>query len=264
MSEDVVQRKLDHLNTVLNQDVSSKSTTKFEHVHFEHNALPEINFNKVDVSTRFLGRNLDAPLLISSMTGGPEKTQRINETITAAAQSLKIAFAVGSQRIALQNFQSAGFNKSLRLLAPDVPILANIGGAQLLVNDNIDMAHRALEMIDADAMIIHLNTLQEVLQDGGDKNWAGVLKSIEVLVRELKCPIIIKEVGCGISATVALKLAKIGVTLIDVAGLGGTSWAAVEADRAGSVEGNKIAETFRDWGIPTAKSLIDVRTASQK
>ena len=181
MSEDVVQRKLDHLNTVLNQDVSSKSTTKFEHVHFEHNALPEINFNKVDVSTRFLGRNLDAPLLISSMTGGPEKTQRINETITAAAQSLKIAFAVGSQRIALQNFQSAGFNKSLRLLAPDVPILANIGGAQLLVNDNIDMAHRALEMIDADAMIIHLNTLQEVLQDGGDKNWAGVLKSIEVL-----------------------------------------------------------------------------------
>lgn len=261
MKDDIAQRKLDHLNTVLHRDVSNKVGTGFENIHFEHDALPEIDFDKVDVSTQFMGRKLGAPLLVSSMTGGPEKARQINETIAAMAQELKIAFAVGSQRIALQSPQSAGFDRVLRRLAPDVPILANIGAAQLLQHNHTDIARRVVEMIDADALIIHLNPLQEVLQQGGDRNWTGVLQRIEVLVRELSCPIIIKEVGCGISAAVALRLAGTGVTWIDIAGKGGTSWAAVEADRAKTEGASHIAETFRDWGIPTAKSLTDVHSA---
>ena len=264
MKNDIAQRKLDHLNTVLHRDVSNKVGTGFEHIRFEHNALPEIDFDRIDVSTEFMGRSLRAPLLVSSMTGGPEKARLINEAIAAMAQELKIAFAVGSQRIALQSPQSAGFDKALRRLAPDVPILANIGAAQLLESNPVDTARRAVEMIEADALIVHLNPLQEVLQQGGDRRWHGVLKNIELLVLELSCPLIIKEVGCGISADVARRLASVGVASIDIAGMGGTSWAAVEADRAESAQERQIAECFRDWGIPTSQSLINVHAACPK
>ncbi len=261
MSNEIGQRKIDHLDSVLHRDVSNRTTTGFEAIRFEHNALPEFDFAAIDLSTSFLGRYLAAPLLVSSMTGGPEKARGINETIAVMAQELKIAFGVGSQRIALESPQMAGFDKSLRRLAPDVPILANIGAAQLLNEDQVLVACRAIEMIDADALIIHLNPLQEVLQQGGDKNWYGVLKQIGNLARELDCPLVIKEVGCGISGAVARRLSEAGVSIIDVAGMGGTSWAAVEADRAATDAERQIAETFRDWGIPTAQAIIEVRAA---
>lgn len=157
MKDDIGQRKLDHLNTALHRAVSSTVGTGFEQIRFEHNALPELDFDNIDVSTAFMGRKLSAPLMVSSMTGGPERARQINETIAAMAQELKVAFAVGSQRIALQSQQSAGFDKALRRLAPDVPILANIGAAQLLENNPAETARRAVDMIDADALIIHLN-----------------------------------------------------------------------------------------------------------
>jgi isopentenyl-diphosphate Delta-isomerase len=256
------QEKLDHLETVLQRNVlPSATTTGFECVRFVHNALPEMDFATVDVSTRFLGRTLSAPLLISSMTGGPKKSGQINTTLAEIAQALSIALAVGSQRIALETPHAAGFESKLRRLAPDIPILANIGAAQLREDRGVDYLRRAVEMIEADALIVHLNPLQEVLQHTGDRNWHGILGRIEVAVRALPCPVIIKEIGCGISAALALRLEAVGVTIIDVAGAGGTSWAAVVADRAPSTKARRAAETFRDWGIPTAIALSDVRRA---
>lgn len=257
-----VQEKLDHLETVLHRDVQPRATTTgFESVRFEHNALPEMDFGAVDVSTRFLGRQLSAPLLISSMTGGPKKSGQINATLAEIAQTLSIALAVGSQRIALETAYAEGFGSTLRRLAPDIPILANIGAAQLGEERGMDYLRRAVDMIEADALILHLNPLQEVLQHPGDRNWHGILGRIEAAVRELPCPVIVKEIGCGISASLALRLKAVGVTIIDVAGAGGTSWAAVVADRAPNEKARRTAETFRDWGIPTAIALTEVRRA---
>jgi isopentenyl-diphosphate delta-isomerase len=262
MVDERAQEKLDHLETVLQRNVQPfATTTGFEHIRFVHNALPEMDFNTVNVNTQFLGRQLSAPLLISSMTGGPKKSGQINATLAEIAQTLSIALAVGSQRIALETLHSGGFGSNLRRLAPDVPILANIGAAQLREDRGMDYLRRAVDMIEADALILHLNPLQEVLQYPGDRNWHGILGRIEVVVRELPCPVIIKEIGCGISATLALRLEAVGVTMIDVAGAGGTSWAAVVADRAPSEKARRTAETFRDWGIPTAIALSEVRQA---
>ena len=256
------QEKLDHLETVLHRNVMPHTTTTgFECVRFAHNALPELDFNAVDVSTCFLGRKLAAPLLISSMTGGPKKSGTINATLAEIAQTLSIALAIGSQRIALETPHAAGFGPELRRLAPDIPILANIGAAQLRDGRGTDYLRRATEMVEADALIIHLNPLQEVLQYPGDRNWHGILDCIEAAVRALPCPVVIKEIGCGISAALALRLQAVGVTIIDVAGAGGTSWAAVVADRAPTTKARHIAETFRDWGIPTAIALTEVRRA---
>ena len=255
------QVKLDQLDTVLGRDVATRHTsTGFEAIRFTHNALPELDFGCIDLSSNFLGRKCNAPLLISSMTGGPRRAEAINATLAEVAQSLRIALAVGSQRIALETTNAAGFNKDLRRRAPDVPILANIGAAQLHDWSGVDYLRRAVDMIEADALIIHLNPLQEVLQDNGDRNWKGILNRIEEAVAALPCPIVVKEIGCGISASVAMKLNAIGVQIIDVAGVGGTSWAAVVAESASTQRARNIAETFRDWGIPTAQAIRDVRT----
>ncbi len=261
MTDDLMQRKLDHLESVLHHDVNARTGTGFAAIQFEHNALPELDFGAIDLHTTFLGRQLAAPFLVSSMTGGPARASHINETIAQMAQSLRIAFAVGSQRIALEGNHTAGFDSALRKHAPDVPILANIGGAQLLTWDGPELIRRAVGMIEADALIIHLNPIQEALQHGGDHNWSGILGRIEALVREESCPIVVKEVGFGISAATAKRLWNVGVRIIDVAGSGGTSWAAVEADRAYNLEAQRLGETFRDWGIPTARALMDVRAA---
>ena len=256
------QEKLDHLETVLHRDVRPHSTTTgFEHIRFMHNALPELDFGAVDVSTRFLGRSLSAPLLISSMTGGPEKSGPINATLAEIAQTLSIALAIGSQRIAIETPHGDGFGPELRRLAPTIPILANLGAAQLRDDQGMDYLRRAIDMVEADALILHLNPLQEVLQPMGDRDWHGILQRIEAAVRTLPCPIIVKEIGCGISAALALRLQAVGVTIIDVAGAGGTSWAAVVADRAPNEKARRTAETFRDWGIPTAIALREVRKA---
>lgn len=256
------QRKLDQLEAVLTQDVGAHAvSTGFEQIRFEHCALPELAIDSIDLSTQLFGKPLRAPLLISSMTGGVERARRINTTLAEIAQSCGIALAVGSQRIALEGQGSGGFDRTLRMLAPTVPIVANIGGSQLLEWTDSSPALRLVDMIEADALVIHLNPLQEVLQAGGDRDWRGVLSAIAALTRAVSFPVLVKEVGAGISPAVARRLLAAGVSGIDVAGTGGTSWAAVVAARAPDVRTREIAETFRDWGIPTATALCAVRAA---
>lgn len=263
---DAVTRKSQHLDIVLRGDVGARGvTTGLEAIRFEHVALPEMALGDVDLSTTFLNRKLRAPLLISSMTGGPERADGINRAIAEAAQQLGIAFAVGSQRVALEGDSAAlargGFGRHLRDAAPDVPILANFGAAQLRQWNPADMAQRAIDMIGADALIVHLNPLQEVVQPEGDRDWSDVLVRLEALQRACPVPVIVKEVGAGISGALAQRLWNAGIRIIDVAGAGGTSWAAVEAERASDERAKAIAAPFRDWGIPTAQAISDVRAA---
>jgi isopentenyl-diphosphate delta-isomerase len=259
---DIAQRKADHIDIVLSGGVAARDvSTGFERVRFEHCALPELDLDSIDLSVSLVGRRMQAPLIVSSMTGGPLHARRINHSIAEAAGRLGIGFAVGSQRIALEGKASAGFSRELRALAGPVPILANFGAAQLKTWDGPAMAMRAIEMIDADAMIVHLNPLQEAVQAGGDRDWSGLLRRIEMLARTCQRPIVVKEVGAGISGAVAHRLWNAGVTIIDVAGAGGTSWAAVEGRRASDPASRAIAEAFRDWGTPTAAAIADVRRA---
>lgn len=259
---DGVKRKSQHLDIVLGRDVQARGvTTGLEAVRFEHVALPELSLDDIDLSTTFLNRPLAAPLLVSSMTGGPERAEAINRAIAEASQALKLAFGVGSQRVALEGEQAAGFSRHLRDAAPDVPILANFGVAQLRSWKGEDMARRAVDMIGADALIVHMNPLQEAVQPEGDRDWRGLLERLARLQAASPVPVIVKEVGAGISGTLARRLWEIGIRIIDVAGAGGTSWAAVEAERAPDAAARAVAEVFRDWGIPTARALADVRAA---
>jgi isopentenyl-diphosphate delta-isomerase len=256
----ISQRKSEHLDIVLSGQASAYATTTgFEKVRFEHCALPELDLDGIRLSTRFLGREIAAPFLISSMTGGPAAAERINATIAEAAGATKIAFAVGSQRIALEGKGEYGFSRGLRARAGPVPILANFGAVQLKQWDGPAMALRAVEMIDADGLIIHLNPLQEAIQSGGDRDWSQLLRRIEELVRAVSIPIIVKEVGAGISGSLSLRLRNAGIRIIDVAGAGGTSWAAVEARRSRNAASRQIGEAFRDWGVPTADAIRSVR-----
>lgn len=258
---DMLRRKTEHLNVVLAKNVSTAKGTGFDAIHFEHVALPELNLDQIDLSTTFLGKKMQAPLVISSMTGGPEKAALINENLARAAGQLGIAFAVGSQRIAVEGGGQAGFSRALKDYVGDMPLLSNFGAAQLASPDGVETARRVVDMIGADALIIHLNPLQEAVQHGGDRNWSGLLSRLEQLARASHVPVIVKEVGFGISAPVAKQLWNAGVRIIDVAGAGGTSWAAVEAGRAPNERLRAIAETFREWGIPTARALAEARKA---
>lgn len=251
----IIDRKRDHIEIVRSGRAQATVTTGFDAVRFVHCALPELDLGDVDLSTRFLGRPLRLPFLISSMTGGPARAEAINVHLAEAAQALGIAFAVGSQRVALQEGALAGFSSQLRRLAPDVPIYANFGAIQLVNGFGQAEARRAVDMIEADALILHLNPLQESIQEHGDVNWKGVLRGIGRIVRESGVPVIIKETGCGISPALAAALADCGVSAIDVAGAGGTSWAAVEGARSATPSKRAMGEIFRDWGIPTATAL---------
>jgi isopentenyl-diphosphate delta-isomerase len=255
-------RKNDHLDIVLDPRLAiATAQTGLAAYRFEHCALPELNLYDIDLTTTLFGRRLQAPFLISSMTGGAERAEAINQHLAEAAEELGIALAVGSQRIALETGADQGLNRELRRLAPSVPLLANIGAAQLVGGFGLNHAQRALDMLDADALIIHLNPLQEAVQADGDRDWRGILGAIERLAAGLDKPLVVKEVGAGIGATVARQLADAGVALIDVAGSGGTSWAAVEAERAPSAADREVALAFSDWGIPTAQALIAARQA---
>jgi isopentenyl-diphosphate delta-isomerase len=260
MSE-IGRRKRDHIDIVLSGVARHSAPAGFDDVHFMHDALPEVDFGTIDLSTDFLGRRLKLPFLASSMTGGPDVAERINRAIAEAAQAMGFAMGVGSQRISLTTNDRHGLGPELRKIAPDVPIYGNLGAVQLVNGMGIEEARRAIDALDADALILHLNPLQEALQEGGDRNWAGVEAAIEKLCRALAVPVIAKEVGSGISGAVARRLVACGVAAIDVAGAGGTSWAAVEGSRAASPEAQSLADIFRNWGMPTAACLIDVREA---
>ncbi|MDQ3201152.1 MAG: type 2 isopentenyl-diphosphate Delta-isomerase, partial [Pseudomonadota bacterium] len=257
---DLSRRKDDHLDIVLGrQDGVNGAGNGLDAIRFEHCALPELDLGAIDLRSELLGIPLRAPLLISSMTGGAERATAINRHLAEAAQALGIAMGVGSQRVGLRSGNDQGLTRELRRLAPDIALLSNIGAAQLLEKDGMDLARRAVDNLQANALIIHLNPLQEAVQAEGDKDWCGVLEAIRRTVDSVGVPVIVKEVGAGLSAQVAVALVQAGVRVIDVAGCGGTSWAAVEAKRAALPADREVAMAFADWGIPTATSLAMVR-----
>ncbi|MEK7682907.1 MAG: type 2 isopentenyl-diphosphate Delta-isomerase [Chloroflexota bacterium] len=260
MNKVTAQRKADHIRVNLEEDVGSGLSTGLEHLRFEHNALPELDLHAVDTRLSFLGRQLRAPLLISSMTGGTAEAGRINRNLAEAAQETGVGMGLGSQRAAIEDPALAEtFN--IRAFAPDVLLFANLGAVQLNYGYGPAEAQRAADMVRADALVLHLNPLQEALQPEGDVNFNGLLLKIEKICRGLTVPVVVKEVGWGISPSVARRLVGAGVAAIDVAGAGGTSWSQVEMHRAQDPKQAAIAAAFVDWGIPTAQALVDLRQA---
>jgi isopentenyl-diphosphate delta-isomerase len=254
------QRKADHIRINLEEDVRFPTlTTGLERYRFVHQALPELDMGRLDVSVEIFGRRLGAPILVSSMTGGTEQAQAINRNLAAAAQQRRLAMGVGSQRAGIEKGDSAGSFR-VRDIAPDILLLANLGAVQFNYGYTVDECRRAVEMIEADALILHLNPLQEVLQPEGDFNWRGLLGHIENVCRTVGVPVVAKEVGWGMSAQASRRLIEAGIRAIDVAGAGGTSWSQVEMHRAPTERQRRLAASFADWGIPTAESLVAART----
>ena len=233
-------------------------TAGFENYSFQHVALPEIDLRHVSLGVEFLGKQLAAPLLISSMTGGTPEAGDINRRLAAAAQKFGLALALGSARAAIDDPALAPTFR-VRDLAPDILLLANLGAVQLNCGYGYSECMRAIEMAQADALILHLNPLQEALQPGGDANFAGLLHKIEDLCRQLPVPVVVKEVGWGLSAEVAGKLVEAGVSALDIAGAGGTSWSEIEGFRIQDDALRQVALDFREWGIPTTEAIRQVR-----
>jgi isopentenyl-diphosphate delta-isomerase len=250
-------RKSDHIRINLEQDVQSSLSSGLEQFHFIHRALPELNLQDVDTTTKLFGKTLNAPLLISSMTGGTDRAFEINQILATAAQQTRIAIGVGSQRIALEQPDLA-YTFQIRKFAPDALLFANLGAIQLNYEYGLDECKRAVDMLEADALVLHINPLQEALQDDGNTNFAGLLRNIEAICRSISVPVIVKEVGWGFSQQDIILLGQSGITAIDVAGAGGTSWSQVEMYRAGDVARRQLASAFADWGIPTAEVIQTV------
>jgi len=258
----VEQRKADHIRINLDEDVSfDRLSVGFESYRLVHQALPELNLTEVDLSTVFLGKALKAPLLISCMTGGTAQAQRINHNLAEAAQRFGVAMGLGSQRAGLVHPEKADTFK-VRDVAPDILLFANLGAVQLNYGYGVDECRRAVDMIEADALVLHLNPLQEAVQPEGDVNFSDLARKIEAVCKQIEVPIIGKEVGWGISEQTARRLIDAGVKAIDVAGSGGTSWSQVEMYRAPTDLHRRVAATFRDWGIPTSESIQMVRRVS--
>jgi isopentenyl-diphosphate delta-isomerase len=255
------QRKADHIKINLEQDVRSALTTGLEAYQFIHEALPELDLNRIDTTLKLFDKQLAAPILISSMTGGTAEAETLNLRLAEAAQQLNIAMGVGSQRAALEHPEQAS-TFQVRRVAPNILLFANIGAVQLNYGYNVDHCRRAVDMIQADALILHLNPLQEAVQDAGDTNFEGLSKKIEEVCKQIEVPVIAKEVGWGISERTARLLSDCGVSAIDVAGAGGTSWSQVEMHRAPDEFTRQLAATFVGWGIPTADSILNVRKAA--
>jgi isopentenyl-diphosphate delta-isomerase len=255
-------RKIEHIRINLDEDVSSSITSGLEQYRFEHQALPELNLNQVNLKTKFLGKTLRAPILISSMTGGSDEAERLNQRLATAAQEAGIAMGVGSQRAALED-SSLDLTFQIRKFAPDILLFANLGVIQLNYGYGVDECLRAVEMVAADGLILHLNALQEAVQPEGDTDFSGIIQKIEHVCNIIGVPVIAKEVGWGISEQAAKSLINAGVAAIDVAGAGGTSWSQVEMYRAKSPSQARLAAAFRDWGNPTAQSVLNVRNVDQ-
>lgn len=255
----ISHRKAEHIRIVLDQDVESTLTTGFEEYAFIHQALPEIDLADVDTATVFLRKKLGLPLLISSMTGGTDEARKINRNLALAAQESRVAMALGSQRAMLENPDLLE-TFAVRDLAPDIPILANLGAVQLNYGFGLDECKRAVDLLQADALILHLNPLQEALQPEGNTHWRGLREKIQYVIQHLGCPVILKEVGWGIDYNLAREFIEMGAYAVDVAGAGGTSWSQVEKHRLKDERLRAVAAQFRNWGIPTARALVDIIT----
>lgn len=261
MAEKTEKRKADHIRICLDQKAQARKVTAgFEDIRFVHRALPEIDKQKIDLSTTFLGHNFSAPLIVGAMTGGTAEATRINAALAEAVEKLHLGMGVGSQRAAVEDKTLEKTFAVARKKAPNAFIVANIGGVQLVHGYGLKEVKRVVDMIDADAVAVHLNALQEAVQPEGQTNFKGVLAKIGEIAGALDKPVIVKETGSGISAEDAEKLAAVGVKAIEVAGAGGTSFAAVEYYRAGGEANNVqrfLGEAFWEWGIPTVASLTE-------
>ncbi|MEB3341537.1 type 2 isopentenyl-diphosphate Delta-isomerase [Okeania sp.] len=252
-------RKADHLRICLESNVQFNHTTNgLDRYRFTHCCLPELNRSDIDITTTFLGKQLGVPLLISSMTGGTEQAKMINYRLAQVAQKYKIAMGVGSERVAVENPKVAD-SFAVRSLAPDILLFANLGAVQLNYDYGINQCQQAIDILQANALILHLNPLQECIQTEGDTNFRGLLDKISKLCYSLPVPVIAKEVGNGISGKMAQKLIDAGVAAIDVAGAGGTSWAKIEGERATDPIQRRLGNTFGNWGLPTAECITSIR-----
>ena len=256
------RRKADHIRINLEEDVAFKKvTTGLENYFFMHQALPELNLAQIDTTTQLFGKPLKTPLLISSMTGGTAEARAINRVLATAAQEVGMAMGLGSQRAAIED-DSLADTFRVRDVAPDIPLFANLGAVQLNYGYGLAECQRAVAMIEADALILHFNPIQEAVQPEGDGDFAGLLAKVATVCRQLPVPVIAKEVGWGFSREAARQLADAGVAAIDVAGAGGTSWSQVEMHRAPTARHARVAGAFIDWGIPTAVSIQYCRQAT--
>ncbi len=262
MMDQTRERKVEHLEICLEEKVSARQvTTGFEDVHLVHRALPEVNRDEIDLSTTVFNHMFSAPVIVEGMTGGTEKALSINAAIAQAVDELGLGMGVGSQRVALENPALGKTFAVARQKAPNAFLIANLGGPQLIRGYGLEEAMRAVEMIEADALAIHLNPLQEAVQPEGETDYEGILAKISEVASKLDVPVIVKETGSGISSEEAKRLQAAGVAGINVAGTGGTSWAAVEYYRAKKRRDRLaqiLGEMLWDWGITTAVSLVEV------
>lgn len=253
------KRKKEHLELCLTDKVAFQSKTNgFERYDFIHNAISEVDISKISFQTNLFSKKIKFPFLISCMTGGTAEAENINLRLASIAHELKIPIGVGSQRQALEDKNYYDSYKIIRKTAKNIPVLGNIGAAQLVQSKNLTEILSLIDMLEADAFVVHLNPLQELLQKEGEPNFVGLLKKLDKLISKAKVPIIIKEVGSGISKNAAKKLLNIGVSGIDVAGAGGTSWAGVEIIRS------KSGNDFWDWGLPTSYCLREIYPLKKK
>ncbi len=254
-------RKIQHIEICAQQDVESKDRfTGFSEFHFIPEALPNLDFEDICTEQIFLGKTFNYPLLITGMTGGVNEGARINYNLAAAASHFNIPMGVGSQRIALEDKKYAKIF-SVKDRFPNLFLIANLGAAQLTKANAVDLCQQAVDMIQADAFAIHLNVVQECVQEEGDRKFKGLLDQIHRITEALSVPVMVKEVGCGIAPATAKKLTDAGVKALDVGGRGGTSWPYIEGLRSSSEKVKQLADSFRNWGIPTAFSLQAIRAS---
>ncbi len=247
-------RKNEHLDLARGDAAQATIGCDWDLIRLTHNAMPELDIEAIDLTKHFLGRRLSMPMMIGAMTGGTERADAVNRALAEAAQNVGIGIGVGSQRAGLEEHRQ---DPALRRIAPDIPIIGNLGGVQLARKGGIDLARRAVDTLEADAMAIHLNPLQELAQPEGDRDWRGIEEAIGRLTAALPCPVIVKEVGAGLSSGVAGRLHAKGVTWVEIAGLGGTNWTRIETMRRNSDERDVMAP-FLDWGNSTLDSLIRI------
>jgi len=258
----VARRKDAHIEQCLNDREIDRMSSGFEEIRLAHRALPEVDFDSVDTSITFLGKKLSFPFMLSSMTGGTSKeTVTINQNLAKAAEECNVAMAVGSQRVMFED-KKAEKSFDLRKFAPSVPLIANLGAVQLNYGFGIEECRKAVSVLDADALFLHLNPLQEVIQKGGNRNFAYLSDKIKGIRAKLEVPLMIKETGCGFSKSDYQLLINCGIKYIDVAGRGGTSWSRIE--HLCNRDSDSFGLTFQDWGLTTVESLEQAKEFKEK
>ena len=263
--DDIAGRKADHIDITSQRAITASISPGWDDVHLVHQALPEIDLAEVDLRASLFGSSVRAPLIIASMTGGHPRAEEINRRLAVAAQTFGLAMGVGSQRAAIRHPELLGTYRVVRAVAPDIVVIANIGAPQLLDQGDapalrVDEVAHLVESMGANALALHLNYLQEVVQPEGDTRARGALRAMQALTAALSVPVIAKETGAGLSRAQALRLRDAGAAALDVGGAGGTSFALVESFRAADRaldRFQRLGQTLGDWGIPTAASVLE-------